>query len=167
VSDDRVVRLREPADDELAGYLEHLEADYARQMHELGGVPTEEALARSRASTLELFPDGRPAPGQWFRVATDADGQRVGVLWLARRDGGSAPYGWVYDIEVVPARRGEGWGRALMLAAETVVRDWGLDTLRLNVFGDNEVARSLYTSLGFREQQVTMSKRVGADVRAP
>jgi ribosomal protein S18 acetylase RimI-like enzyme len=39
--------------------------------------------------------------------------------------------------------------------------------LRLNVFGDNEVARSLYTSLGFREQQVTMSKRVGADVRAP
>lgn len=30
----------------------------------------------------------------------------------------------------------------------------------LNVFGDNAVARHLYRSAGFREQRVTMTKRL-------
>ncbi len=154
-----VLRLVELAGDELARYLVHLETSYADDMHQQGGVPESEAAERARQSMIELFPDGQPAEGNQLWRAVDAEGQPVGVLWLAHRLAGTAAaHAWIYDIEVEPARRGQGWGRELMERAEQITRDWGLDSLRLNVFGDNDVARNLYRSQGFREQSVTMTK---------
>ena len=151
--------LRDLVGDELARYLVHLEASYAQDMHEQGGVPLEEARARSRADTDELFPDGRPAEHHRLWRAVDGEGAPVGVLWLARREVGTAQeHAWIFDIEVDPDRRGQGWGRLLMQEAERIAREWEQTSLRLNVFGDNEVARNLYRSQGFREQQVVMSK---------
>jgi ribosomal protein S18 acetylase RimI-like enzyme len=145
--------------DDLAVYLVHLEKSYAEDMSRLGGAPIEEARERARRSMLELFPDGQPAEGNQLWRAQDGDGRPVGVLWLARRDDGAGrPYAWIYDIEVEPDRRGQGWGRRLMVEAERISREWGLASLRLNVFGDNEVARNLYRSQGFREHAVVMGK---------
>jgi ribosomal protein S18 acetylase RimI-like enzyme len=94
----------------------------------------------------------------------DGGGRRVGFLWLAHRHPGPVrEHAYVYDIEVEADRRGEGWGRRLLERAEAVAREWGVASLQLNVFGDNEVARSLYRSAGFREQQVTMTKRLSTD----
>ncbi len=85
----------------------------------------------------------------------------MGLLWLAHRQPGTVrEHAWIYDIEVEADRRGEGWGRRLLERAEAIAREWGLDSLQLNVFGDNEVARGLYRSAGFREQQVAMTKRL-------
>jgi ribosomal protein S18 acetylase RimI-like enzyme len=151
--------LHELAGEELAGYVVYLEASYAREMHELGGVALDEARQLAHDSTLELFPDGRPAAGHQLWRAVDGDGQPVGILWLARRDQGTVrEHAWIYDIEVEAGRRGQGWGRLLMERAEQIALDWGLRSLRLNVFGDNEVARRLYRSRGFREQSVIMTK---------
>lgn len=151
--------LHELAGDELARYIVHLEESYAQDMHTLGGVPEQEARAHARTSTLQLFPDGVPAEGNVLWRAVDGDGEPVGILWLAHRERGTAQeHAWIYDIEVEPSRRGQGWGRLLMQRAEEIAREWGLTSLRLNVFGDNEVARNLYRSQGFREQNVIMSK---------
>jgi ribosomal protein S18 acetylase RimI-like enzyme len=139
----------------------HLEQSYAQDMHDLGGVPLEEARDRARESMAELFPDGRPAEGNHLWRAVDADGEPVGVLWLAHRSPGTAQaHAWIYDVEVDEGRRGQGFGRALMQRAEEITREWGLTSLRLNVFGDNEVARNLYRTQGFREQAVIMTKSV-------
>ena len=87
--------------DDLADYIVHLEKAYADDMHRLAGVPIEEAREKSRRSTLELFPEGRPAEGNQLWKAQDGEGASVGVLWLARRsDGAGEPYAWIYDIEV-------------------------------------------------------------------
>ena len=153
------IALRELEDDELAEYVVRLEREYAVEMHRQGGVPLEEALEQSRQSTQELFPGGRPAEGNRLWFALDDAGERVGVLWLAHRQAGTtSAHAWIYDIEVEPERRGQGWGRRLMQEAERITREWGLTSLRLNVFGDNEVARGLYRSQGFREQNVIMTK---------
>ncbi len=45
-----------------------------------------------------------------------------------------------------------------MLALEHEVRTLGFDRLGLNVWGGNEIARSLYRSLGFGEISVEMKK---------
>ena len=153
------VTLVDLAGEELATYLVHLEKSYADDMHRLGGVPVDEAREKSRRSMAELFPDGQPADGNQLWRAQDPDGATVGILWLARRDDGAGePYAWIYDIEVEESRRGQGWGRLLMQAAERISREWGLRSLRLNVFGDNATARNLYRSQGFREQAVQMAK---------
>ncbi len=153
------LRYVELVGDDLAAYLVHLERAYAQDMHELGGVPIDEARERARESTLELFPDGQPAEGNQLWRALDADGQPVGLLWMAQRAKGTpGEHAWVYDIEVEPGRRGEGHGRTLIQRAEEIARQWGLKSLRLNVFGGNEVARRLYRTQGFREEAVIMSK---------
>lgn len=156
--------LRDLTDEELAHYLVHLEQSYADDMHRLGGVPEAVARADARESTLQLFPDGRPVDGHHLWRAEDGDGRPVGLLWLAHRQPGTVrEHAYVYDIEVDADRRGEGWGRRLIERAEAITREWGLASLQLNVFGDNEVARSLYRSAGFREQQITMTKRLSGD----
>ena len=47
-----------------------------------------------------------------------------------------------------------------MLLAEDEVRSRGLSHIALNVFGGNDVARSLYRSLGYAETAVFMRKSV-------
>lgn len=153
------LRYVELVGDDLTGYLVHLEQSYAQDMHELGGVPVNEARQRARQSTLELFPDGQPGEGNQLWRAVDGDGAPVGILWLARRAKGTpGEHAWIYDIEVDLGRRGQGHGRTMIRRAEEITREWGLTSLRLNVFGDNHVARTLYRSQGFREESVTMSK---------
>ncbi len=54
--------------------------------------------------------------------------------------------------------RGRGYGRQAMLLAEELARTNGASTMRLNVFGHNNVARRLYWSLGYQETSVHMRK---------
>lgn len=77
-----------------------------------------------------------------------ADGVPVGFGTLRRYDD-RVRLGWVV---VDPARRGEGWGRELLvrLMAESD-RLYGPQRLTLGVFTHNQPAIQLYRSLGFRE----------------
>lgn len=77
-----------------------------------------------------------------------ADGVPVGFGTLRRHDD-SVRLGWIL---VDPARRGEGWGRELLvrLMAESH-RLYGPRRLTLGVFTHNQPAIQLYRSLGFQE----------------
>jgi ribosomal protein S18 acetylase RimI-like enzyme len=66
----------------------------------------------------------------------------------------------LYEIELDEHVRGRGLGREAMVAFEERARELGARNITLNVFGGNEVARSLYRSLGYVEQSVHMSKRL-------
>lgn len=55
----------------------------------------------------------------------------------------------VHDLAVVPARRGQGVGRALLQTAEAHARAAGCCKLTLEVQDDNQPALGLYRSLGF------------------
>jgi Acetyltransferase (GNAT) family. len=48
----------------------------------------------------------------------------------------------------------------VMLLIEEEARRRGFTEIRLNVFGGNEIARSLYRSLGYAEFAVAMRKRL-------
>jgi ribosomal protein S18 acetylase RimI-like enzyme len=67
---------------------------------------------------------------------------------------------WVFEIEIEPAFRGHGYGRAAMRLAEAEARSRGMTSLGLNVHGQNTVARSLYESLGYEVTAVQMKKLV-------
>jgi ribosomal protein S18 acetylase RimI-like enzyme len=157
------LRLRPMSTHELPAYIARLELEYATELHESTGISLEAAQEESRQSTLESFPDGQLGQHEQVWVAEDANGARVGVLWLAHREPGTPKeHAWIYDIEVDEARRGEGWGRKLLELAEAQTRALGLTSLRLNVFGQNSIARELYRTQGFTESRVTMVKDVAA-----
>jgi ribosomal protein S18 acetylase RimI-like enzyme len=56
---------------------------------------------------------------------------------------------YLAELYVVPERRGQGLGRALMEAAIEVARAEGADHMDLGTSEDDVAARALYESLGF------------------
>ena len=160
VTDDDL-RLRPMTSAELSDYRAQIEERFAADVHTSAKISIEAARVESHLVLGGLFPEGGLAPGAQIWVAEDTAGARVGILWLAHREAGTpTEHAWIYDIAVDEARRGSGWGRKLLAQAEEQTRALGLTSLRLNVFGENTVARNLYRSQGFTESRVTMIKDV-------
>jgi ribosomal protein S18 acetylase RimI-like enzyme len=132
-------------------------AAYAADLAQASGSTLEEAHLRAEQQTRELLPDGPATAGAYLLRVLDAAGEPVGVLWLGphpQRRGA----GWVYEVQIDEARRGEGLGRAAMVAAERIGREAGWTALGLNVFGHNPRARALYDSLGYQVAATAMAK---------
>jgi ribosomal protein S18 acetylase RimI-like enzyme len=151
--------LRPMRPDEFPAFIERSKVEYARGIATQGGESEEFARAKSEADHATILPQGLETPGHWIFVV-EADGERVGVLWLAEREHGREKECYIYDIEIDDAHRGRGFGRAAMQLAEAEARSHGLHRIALNVFGGNDVARNLYRSLGYVETSVQMAKEV-------
>lgn len=109
-----------------------------------------------------------PTPGPaWIaaRLAqlTVADGTVVllagdgpeGVAVLRLRPGlwSEAREAYLAELYVVPDRRGEGFGRALLEAAMDAARARGADRIDLGTSEDDVAARGLYERLGFTRHE--------------
>ena len=143
--------------DEFARWLPRIRDSYTRDMAVNGGISEDDAGRKAAADTEQLFPADQLSAGQSVFVI-EAGGEDVGELWVAERQSWRGPELWIYDIHVEDAHRGRGYGKQAMLLAESEARRRGLDRVALNVFGGNEVARSLYRSLGYGENAIVMSK---------
>ena len=125
--------------DQIAGYAESFVIN--------GILPAEQARQRSERQSAELLPDGLGTAGHDILTIT-LDGEWVGALWVCH--GVEPDTSFVFDVEIDAAYRGRGLGRASMLAAERATVAAGNHRLGLNVFGHNDVAIGLYTSLGYQ-----------------
>jgi ribosomal protein S18 acetylase RimI-like enzyme len=141
---------------DYAAYVPRATEAYAVELARNNLVSEEEGLTRSRCSFETELPDGIHTPDQLLFIAEDAAGELVGYLWLARKPETDTVF--IYDIEVVAERRGEGFGRRLMELVEVEGRAMGLSRVELNVHADNDVARSLYESAGYHEMRRQMVK---------
>ena len=131
----------------------HSRRGFADQQVASGTSPPEEAEEEAARGFAELLPDGLATPSHHvFTVHEAGADDVVGYLWLRVRpqpETADEVEGYVFDVELVPAARGRGLGRAMMLAAEEAARDLGATVMRLNVFGHNTAAMRLYESLGY------------------
>ena len=64
-----------------------------------------------------------------------------------------APAAYLEELYVVPDRRGEGLGRALLEAAMEAARSHGADVIDLGTAEDDTAARGLYESAGFTNRE--------------
>lgn len=151
-----VVTLRPMTEAEYEAYVPHATETYALDLARNNLVSEEEGWARSRRSFDTELPDGFHTADQRLFIAEDVERRLVGYLWIARKPETDTLF--IYDIEVVAERRGEGFGRSLMELVEVEGRAMGLGRIELNVHADNEVARSLYESAGYREMRRQMVK---------
>jgi len=112
------------------------------------------------------FDEPTPAPERLAERVRQliADGQLTVLIAGAGPDGLAAlrfrPGIWTEALEsylaelyVVPARRGQGLGRALMQAAIELARSQGADHMDLGTSEDDLAARALYESLGFSHRE--------------
>ena len=151
------LELRPLRDDEFDAFRTQITAEYGQEISELGDTPMDVARRRAEESMREVLPDGLATPGHWIHVL-ELEGKRVGLLWLAVRTMDERQVMFIYDVEIDPAYRGRGLGRAAMVLAERETLAQGLHRIELNVFGGNAVARKLYLSLGYIERAIHMAK---------
>jgi len=77
-----------------------------------------------------------------------------------------AEKGIVENLYVVPERRGEGIGTALLEAAEESLAADGAEVISLDVMADNEAARRFYREHGYDPNRVTMTRPVESDIHS-
>jgi ribosomal protein S18 acetylase RimI-like enzyme len=132
---------------------------FAAQQAAAGVLPEREARDQAEREFDRLLPEGLHTPGQHVWSVFHG-GTEVGYLWLGVAEQADGVEGYVYDVAVAPRLRGRGYGRAIVTAGEERARALGVTTMRLNVFGHNDVARNLYDSLGYRTTTTRMSLRL-------
>jgi ribosomal protein S18 acetylase RimI-like enzyme len=154
------VTLRPMRDDEFRSWYDGQYENYERQLIEFAGLSPEAARRKATADHGSLLGEGGLATEGHSVFVLDADGARVGTLWISEQERDHGRFLWIFDVSVDPEQRGRGYGREAMLLAEEEARRRGLPAVQLNVFGGNDVARGLYRSLGYRENSVWMSKDV-------
>jgi ribosomal protein S18 acetylase RimI-like enzyme len=154
------IRLRPVADDELASFVASTRDGYLISLVNDAGMGEEEAHEKTERDFAMLVREGRPVAGQQLFIVEETEtSEPVGRVWLGERFPGE-PIGFLYDIEIDGRFRGRGLGREAMLLVEQEARRRGFVEIRLNVFGGNETARSLYRSLQYVEFAIGMRKRL-------
>jgi hypothetical protein len=80
-------------------------------------------------------------------------GRDGGAMIATAMVGHDGHRGWVYYVAVDPARREQGFGRAIMDAAEDWLRQADIAKLQLMVRRENARAGAFYQSIGYAESQ--------------
>jgi ribosomal protein S18 acetylase RimI-like enzyme len=152
--------LRPMTDDDLATRTPALTDDYALDLHRSRGLPLARARVDAQRQLAELLPDG-VATHSMLMFAAEADGVAVGWIWIRLPSAPERPdTAWIYEVQIDAEQRGNGHGRAIMLAAEQELARRGVTRLTLNVFGHNTAAIRLYESLGFHTTSQQMAKSI-------
>lgn len=117
-----------------------------------GGEPLRPEVRRS------LVPALREHPTTLVLLAFD-DGRAVGVAvcFFGFSTFAARPLLNVHDLAVVPARRGQGVGYALLQAAEACALARDCCKLTLEVQDENRRARALYDRFGFADMVINGS----------
>lgn len=151
--------LRPLSNDEFESWFTRVRDGYAADMTKDAGIAPEKATAMAASQMDELFPGRAPSPEQLVYVV-EADGERVGDLWVCDREDPMQHALFIYFVGIDEEHRGKGYGKAAMELAESEARRLGIDRIALSVFGRNEIARNLYRSLGYEENAIAMSKQL-------
>ncbi|UNK72084.1 GNAT family N-acetyltransferase [Microbacterium sp. H1-D42] len=131
---------------EYAGYAARSDRSYAEELLASGSVADmDAALAEAAAAMGRLLPDGLQTPDQRLWTVRDPEDETVGILWVHLQ----AERAFIYDIEMREEARGRGYGTQALRAAAAHAREAGRELIALNVFGQNEGARRLYTREGY------------------
>ena len=125
-------------------------ADAARLLHDFNREYDEPAPdpALLTPRLLDLIRDGHVS----VLLAREPDGAAVGVAAMRVQPSiiGLANEVYLAELYVVPDRRGQGHGRALITEAMRVARDQGADYAFLITSEEDRLAQRLYDAAGFR-----------------
>ncbi|MFG2601071.1 GNAT family N-acetyltransferase [Streptomyces sp. NPDC048462] len=133
-----------------AEYPEWLAAEklaYVDDIVRAGAMSPEDAARKSDDDFAKLIPGGLATPGTTLLVL-EAEGGAIGTGWLKHGHFPGVTYG--YSLHIEERYRGKGYGRAAMAAGEQATLAAGDSVLMFTVWGGNEVAMNLYTSVGYR-----------------
>jgi ribosomal protein S18 acetylase RimI-like enzyme len=137
---DHVVRRAEAGDADAIGRLLH---DFNTEFDE--PVPDPSAIAERIREVI--------ASGETIVLLGGSGPDALAVLRFRPSLYSEALECYLAELYVVPDRRGQGLGRAVMETAIEVAREQGANYMDLGTSEDDVAARALYESLGFNNRE--------------
>lgn len=157
-----MVQLVPMTDFDFQAYLEGAVEEYAQEHVKAGNWDASEALQKSKTEYMQLLPDGVASKDQYLFTIEDAQAElKVGMIWFAARHNGPRTVAFIYDFRIYDEYQRKGYGSHTLSAIETEVRELGIDTISLHVFGHNQAAIALYEKMGYETTNLHMSKKLG------
>jgi ribosomal protein S18 acetylase RimI-like enzyme len=151
------VRLEPMTGAQFRGYSDNSQDEYAKEIAESGSMSWDDAVQKAADDYARMLPQGLDTPDNFLFTAYDGEAA-VGILWLMLQTRSDGPRVFIGDISVNPDARRQGYGRAIMTAAEDFARTHQATAIALNVFGQNVAAQELYRQLGYRATSIQMLK---------
>ena len=137
-----IVEMVEVTDEVVAGF-QHL----IPQLTEHSTPPDREALIQMAAS---------PDTAVFLVCEPDENGEIVGSASLAIAHSPTGAHGWIEDVVVDQAARGQGIGKALTQSLLDKAKVLGLKQVYLTSRPSREAANRLYQSMGFVRRETNV-----------
>ncbi len=144
---------------EFDAFLAQAVPEYAADNVRAGYWDEAEALEKSRKEFEMLLPQGLQSENHYLYTVYDEE-QAVGLIWMRANMDRPTKSGFIFDIRIDGKFRGKGYGKQAMLLIEEKARELGLKSIGLHVFAVNNVARSLYESIGYEISSLNMIKQL-------
>ena len=156
-----MAKLIPMTDEVFEEFREISQTDYGSNFSKVENVALEVGIKNAREQFGKLVPDGLRTKDQFFFEAVDDNTQdKIGYLWLGVQERFGRKVVSINEISVKPPHRGKGFGKALMNCVENEAKKVGAQRIRLHVFHHNEIARKLYSSMGFKVSSLDMFKLI-------
>lgn len=142
---------------EFEKYIDFMKKEYAQDISANFSLPMDKALEESEMMVKETFSDGLLTEGQYiFNISDSNSTMNVGIIWFNVNTEINRAY--LYHIYIDELHRNKGYGTKSLKALEAKVKELGMDSLALSVFGKNEGAYYLYKKLGYTTSSISMHK---------
>ena len=152
-----MIKLEKLNEQEYEKYLEFMIPDYAKDISNNYNLPMDKAIEESDMMMKDLFSNGLSTEGQFLFNILDPDlKKKVGILWFNINPEINRAY--LYHIYIEEAFRKKGYGTKALEELHAKVKELGMESLGLSVFGSNDNAYSLYKKLGFTTASLSMYK---------
>lgn len=152
-----MISLRNMREDEFSGYLDYFIPDYANEIMSNYGSTPAEALKRAKDEAATSLSQGVATKEQVLLCILLAD-QHIGYFWYRHQTDAQSIF--IFDFAILERFRGNGYGRAAMLALEDHLKLKNVNQIGLRVAADNKTAQNLYLSGGFRATGINMIRQI-------
>jgi ribosomal protein S18 acetylase RimI-like enzyme len=155
------MQLKPMTESEFRSYLEQVYVGYAEEQIKAGSWMAEGALKRAKAEINDLLPDGLATRNNFlYNLIVANEPSPVGVVWILIHERNDRKEAFIADIAVFNAFRRKGYAGQALNALEEIVKEMGIHTIRLHVFGHNHAARDLYEKSGYEMINIYMEKQI-------
>lgn len=140
-------------------FMARLQDRYAKDRMQSNLLSEQKAKEFTQDQWATFLPEGQTTEGHFFfKLITASDNMQIGESWLFINYSNQSAY--IFELFLEANLRGKGLGKSSLYALEQFAKSEGANTLGLNVFATNDIAKSLYTSFGFRDVSTDMIKAI-------
>lgn len=152
-----MIKLSKVDEVEFKRYLDFIIPDHAIEITKNFNLTMDQATEESEVMIQDMFKDGLATEGQYlYNIIQANSNEKVGILWYSVIPEINSAY--LYHILIDEHHRGKGFGTSTIEKLQDKLRESGVGSIGLSVFGKNDGAYRLYKKLGYSNTRISMEK---------